>query len=209
MSALLVYAAVLGSLLAFYTGYSKKTKALDLNQVLDVVLVRGGLDATLVQLNKIVSLAGLTLLGALFLPGVDALAAPEELLSYTLWSLWLHAAYSVYKYYNGPNIPALSTWPRVVSEARSNSPKARVSAQKKLSIVLAGGAQLILLGWFTGHVGFEVASGTLAAALGLLHFVLMELDFKGNLPVRPWGHIATASSLAGVVIGALRTAGVL
>jgi len=60
LAALAVSAVNLGLYLAFYTAYSKATKALDSALLWDVLYVRKSLDFTLVELNKVISLTGLT-----------------------------------------------------------------------------------------------------------------------------------------------------
>jgi len=108
---MLVLALTVASFLSYiclYTAYSKANKTLEFGLLQDVFLLRKGLDHTLVELNKAISLAGLTLLCIAFLPGLEA--SRYELLWSAMLQLWVHSVYSTYKYYGDKNIPALSTW---------------------------------------------------------------------------------------------------
>mmetsp|Transcript_3987 Transcript_3987/g.11593 ORF Transcript_3987/g.11593 Transcript_3987/m.11593 type:complete len:117 (-) Transcript_3987:31-381(-) len=67
-----VFGSVLAAYVLLYTAYSKQSKKLSLRQLLDVILVRVSLDNTLVELNKAVSLAGLTCLAFAYCPYVSS-----------------------------------------------------------------------------------------------------------------------------------------
>jgi len=82
--------------LVFYTAYSKQTKRLDMSLLLDVLFFRRGLDHTLVELNKVISLVGLSM----FLIGFAAFAWWDRrkgiaLLAQATLLLWTHSLYSV------------------------------------------------------------------------------------------------------------------
>ena len=66
-------------------------------------------DKTLVEFNKAMSLAGLTVLLIAFCPGVGEVLQ-WELLWYCMVMQIVHAIYSSIKYYGSNNIPILSTW---------------------------------------------------------------------------------------------------
>jgi len=63
--------ASFASYVAFYTAYSKSSKTLEFALLLDVFAFRKGIDHTLVELNKALSLAGLTVLLLAFCPGLE------------------------------------------------------------------------------------------------------------------------------------------
>ena len=108
---MLVTALSLASFVSYillYTAYSKASKQLEFGLLLDVFLLRKGIDHTLVELNKALSLAGLTLLCVAFLPGFEA--SRYELLWSAMLQLWVHSVYSIYKFYGDKHIPVLSTW---------------------------------------------------------------------------------------------------
>ena len=68
VEAWLIVLTVLALNLVFYTAYVKKTKSHSLSQLLDVLLGRRGIGFTLVELNKVIGLAGLVTLGLSILP---------------------------------------------------------------------------------------------------------------------------------------------
>jgi hypothetical protein len=137
LNAILVTAAVLASYLAFYTAYSKANKTLELQLLIDVFTLAKGLDHTLVELNKAISLAGITTLSMAFLPGFEGFK--NDLLLSAMVTLWTHSIYSIWKFYGSNNIPALSEWPSIYSELKAEDSKARLQAIKKISVVLGCG----------------------------------------------------------------------
>mmetsp|Transcript_7386 Transcript_7386/g.10268 ORF Transcript_7386/g.10268 Transcript_7386/m.10268 type:complete len:195 (+) Transcript_7386:61-645(+) len=160
--------------LAFYTAYSKTNKQLELKQLLDVLLVRRGIDFTLVEYNKALSLAGLTNLALALL--IVPLRA--SLIWQSMLMLWTHSLYSAIKFYGSPHIPRVGEWlSNPVADFFSDEPKTKVSAMKKLSLVLGSASQILLA--FT-----SLPAATLAAATG--HFFTMEVDYKMKLQVRPY-----------------------
>eukprot|EP00122_Pirum_gemmata_P008769 Pgem_evm1s8090 len=79
MNGIILNAVILMLNLALYTAYSKSTKKVNAGSLLDVLLFRKGVDFTLVELNKIAALGGLTLLSiSYFVPLFNKLAGPFE-----------------------------------------------------------------------------------------------------------------------------------
>lgn len=128
MSALLTTASVSLSYLCLYTAYSKQSKALELGLLLDTLLVRRNLTHTLLELNKAISLAGLTVLALAFAPGFELQAAALRL--HALVLLVLHSALSFNKLYGSKLFPDI----KQLSKAGSD----RMLALKFGSIFLAG-----------------------------------------------------------------------
>merc|ERR1711988_406041 len=144
----------------------------------DVLLVTESLDHTLVQLNKVISLVGLTCVTMAFCPGLDSIR--WELLWHSMLLLWVHSAYSAWKYYGSNNIPLLSTWGNIGTELSSTEAKDKLMAVKKISIVLGSLGQLILSAGYMRYVaGALFCYG--AVGLGVAHFVSMEVDFRWKL----------------------------
>jgi hypothetical protein len=82
-----------------------------------------------VETNKVLSLAGLTLLALAFCPQLEAMS--WDLLWIAQLKLWTHSAYSAFKFYGTSNIPALSSWPGLSSELSSNSAKVEPKPRKR------------------------------------------------------------------------------
>lgn len=173
------------SYILFYTAYSKEKKTLDFSLLTVVFAVKKGWDHTFVELNKAISLAGMTVFGlALLLPDVSGLLLDAMIM------LSIHSVYSTFKYYGGKNIPLLSTWGNVFTELKSNSKKERAEGVKKVSVVLGSlGQSGLWIGYFeyVSPVAVVLAVGLL---LGVSHFYTMEIDFKGVLQVRPYAMVA-------------------
>ena len=162
--------------LFFYTAYDKSTKALNFSILVTLFTCDRGVEWTLVELNKLISLAGLTILLLSFLPilqisflrGVVDATHHHDMLVCAMVMLWIHSLYSIYKFY-GYN------WRRFSEEIKI----------KQFSIVLGTCGQLaISLGcWGTITAGMLIVSATL---FGLGHFFTMEIDYKYELQVRPF-----------------------
>ncbi|KAJ8599768.1 hypothetical protein CTAYLR_003416 [Chrysophaeum taylorii] len=172
--ALSVSAINLGLYLCFYTAYSKANKKLDFDLLTEVLTVRKSLNHTLVELNKAISLAGLTNLCLAMLFATMR----KSLLWHAMLLLWSHTAYSIYKFYGSDHIPRIETWTtNPWLDFRSDNSKAKVSALKKVAVVFG------LLGQFL--LAFSsLAATTLVAAVA--HFYTIELDYKLSLKVRPY-----------------------
>mmetsp|Transcript_6510 Transcript_6510/g.7966 ORF Transcript_6510/g.7966 Transcript_6510/m.7966 type:complete len:226 (+) Transcript_6510:48-725(+) len=181
----------------FYTSYSKQKKTIDLALLGDVFLCRVSMDHTLVELNKVFSLVGVSM----FILGMLALACWKQqtglrFLVQAVAFLWIHSLYSLVRFYGTSHIPRISTFPKMFSEMFKKA-KSKVVAAKKVSIILGSLAQMITIFWILeGKDGFYryfklplsfFGSGMLVATLGIGHFYLMEIDYKGRLAVRPFG----------------------
>lgn len=165
----------LGLYLALYTAYSKATKKLEFNLLWDVFLCRKGLDHTLVEMNKAVSLAGLTNLP------LAILLQSKTLFWHAMLILWTHSLYSAFKFYGSAHIPRVQTWnTNPISDFMSSDSKVKVSAQKKFALV-CGSIGQFLLGFTSLPVTTMLAS--------LAHFYVIELDYKLNLKVRPYAYL--------------------
>ncbi|KAJ1461602.1 hypothetical protein M885DRAFT_584622 [Pelagophyceae sp. CCMP2097] len=187
MLGFLVTLVNLGLYLVLYTGYSKAEKNLQSKMLLDVVLARKGLTFTLVEMNKAISLAGLTNIAlALLIKSMR-----RNLLIYALALLWAHSAYSTWKYYGDTHIPRVETWPNVVKELKSDEAKERLWGIKKISLVLGSAAQVLLALTAWPLLGFGLAVG---------HFYSMELDYKLKLGVRPYAYLPFVLGAAAIPV---------
>ena len=153
--------AVSLSYVIFYTGYDKANKSFAPINILDLILARRGIDWTLVEINKALSLSALTTMLISFLPSGVVGWSTENDQRTVLWismnMLWVHAVYSSYKFYGF-------------------SPKRLLSdkAIKRLSIALGSLGNLALVAGFFGAVSKEalILTGTV---LGISHFWTMVL----------------------------------
>jgi hypothetical protein len=125
MAALAVSVGSLASYLIFYTAYSKTNKTLELELLIKVLTMSEGLEHTLLEMNKAISLAGLTVLALAFCPGF--IGVRWELLWHAMVMLWTHSCYSAYQFYGAAHIPAISTFPAMLSDMGSSDAKQRVS----------------------------------------------------------------------------------
>lgn len=163
--------AVTLSYLALYTAYDKQESKLIPSNLLDLVLVRRGWDWTLVELNKAISLSGLTTTILAFLPELKE--QKRDLLFISIGLLWGHSAYSFYKFWQ-------------------LNPKKLLSDKliKRVSVVLGGLGQAALL---TSYFAKQEIDGALlflsTIGLSLAHFVTMEVDYKYRLQVRPYAYL--------------------
>lgn len=161
--------AVTFSYVALYTGFDKKTKSLAPSNVVDMILGRRGLDWSLVEANKALSLSGLTTMMLAFLPEYADIR--KDLLWISLLSLWTHGTYSFYKFYQ-------FDIRKIISD----------KAMKQLSLVLGAAGQVALTaGYFEQFSTAILAAST--TALGVAHFYTMEIDYKYVLQVRPYAYL--------------------
>lgn len=192
--------------LGLYTAYSKQTKTLVPGDLLDVLLVRKSVDHTLVQMNKVISLAGITTLAVSLAPGAEQVVTDtHELLQVSMGMLTVHSCYSTFKYYGSPNIPVLSSFPSMIGDFLSDDAKVVLSGKKKASILFGLAATAALDSTLLGYLDASqwVSVGALSASF--LHFYLMEQDFKGKLQVRPFGYLGFIAPIAalGLLLPAL------
>lgn len=137
--------------------------------LVDLFLCRRGLDWSLVEMNKAISLAGLTAFIIAFLPFFEKDSREMIFLSMNL--LWAHGIYSVYKFYS-------------FSFKRFQTEK----PIKKLSVALAVVGQLVLSGGYFGILAFQTLLYG-GIVLGMAHFWTMEVDYKYVLQVRPFAYL--------------------
>ncbi len=169
MSSYAITGLVTVSYFGLYTGYDKKTKKLKPSNLKDLVTLNRGLDWTLVECNKAISLSGLTVFLAAFMPPFEAQG--KELLFQGMSMLWAHTAYSLYKFY-GYSLKKLMKEKRV----------------KQISVALGTAGQLALSAGYWGYISKE-ALVLGSTVLGVSHFYTMEIDYKGVLQVRPSAYL--------------------
>jgi hypothetical protein len=157
------------SYLLLYTGYDKAEQAIVPSLWVDLFLVRKGWDWTLKELNKAISLSGLTCMLMAFLPEFEPIQ--RDLLWISMNKLWIHSLYSYYKFYD---LSLVKVW--------------KDKAIKTLSVVLGAAGQLALS---LGYWGQITPSSLLLSAttLGIGHFWTMEVDYKYKLQVRPYAYL--------------------
>lgn len=176
------------SFLLFYTMYDKMLGRLVPSNLIRILTLQDGLDKTLVELNKAVSLSGLSILCFSFFPFYTRYVQ-NELLWSAMVQLWIHFVYSAVKYYGTNNIPYITSF----FDLRTNRPK-------KVSIIVGLMAQLILsLGYFSYITSQMLAA--LGITLGMFHFYAMEIDYKFVLRVRPYAYIVFPLAALGLLYG--------
>eukprot|EP00591_Stephanopyxis_turris_P004615 CAMPEP_0195534968 /NCGR_PEP_ID=MMETSP0794_2-20130614/43401_1 /TAXON_ID=515487 /ORGANISM="Stephanopyxis turris, Strain CCMP 815" /LENGTH=183 /DNA_ID=CAMNT_0040667977 /DNA_START=171 /DNA_END=719 /DNA_ORIENTATION=- len=164
--------------LAFYTGYSKADKAYKPSMIWTVFTLKKGLNHTMVELNKEISLSGLGTLAVAFLPPCKEYR--KELLRNSIAMLSAHTVYSTWKYYGGKNIPSLSEWWATSTIGDLMDKKTIVRGVKRASLILGVISQGLLWGDFL-KVSPETKNSLIcgsAIVTGTAHFYLMELDYK-------------------------------
>jgi len=152
-----------------YTAYDKATKKLTIKNLTDLVTVNRGWDWTLVEINKAISLSGLTVMMMSFMP--QFVEQSKEMLFQSMSLLWAHSTYSFYKFYG-----------------LSPTNVAKDKMMKKVSVTLGSLGQLALSAGYWGYISWEALMGS-ATVLGVSHFYTMELDYKGRLQVRPYAYL--------------------
>ena len=133
MNPVLITTLTTASYLLGYTAFSKSEKKLKPSLLVDVLAVRKSLDHTLVELNKAISLSGLTVLTLAYCPGFDIHS--RDLVWHSMVLLWTHAVYSSFKFYGTNHIPHITTFPSAPVELLSDKAKTRAVAVKKFSVI--------------------------------------------------------------------------
>jgi hypothetical protein len=152
-----------------YTGYNKQEQRLSFQQMYDfVTMYNRGVAWTLVEANKLISLAGLTTMLLSFLPGFKKQS--RDLLWSSMLMLWTHSIYSFWKFYNFSPAKVIEDKPI-----------------KQVSVGLGTLGQVALCAgyWYLPMDIFAVTATT----LGISHFWTMEVDFKYKLQVRPYAYL--------------------
>jgi hypothetical protein len=167
------------SYLFFYTAYDKQTKQLSRDLLITVLTCGKSVDHTIVEANKLISLAGLTILLLAALLPSSAAALRHSLSWHGMIMVWVHTVYSLYKYYGTPNIPSIQMLQNTKWSECVGPNKERTVLLRVISFIAGSVAQLLL-------------SFTLSAfgvVMGVLHFWTMETDHKWKLQVRPWAYL--------------------
>lgn len=161
--------SIAASYFAFYTAYDKKTKKLVFSNLSDVVSGKRGLDYSLTEANKALSLSGLTTMLLAYLPECEEMR--KDLLWVSMVTLWGHSAYSFYKFYNLDIKKVLSD-----------------KLMKRISILLGSAATFSLAAGYVGEFSTAVMALS-TTVLGIAHFYTMEIDYKYVLQVRPFAYL--------------------
>eukprot|EP00946_MAST-07B_sp_MAST-7B-sp1_P004415 g4415.t1 len=161
----------------------EQIRRLSVDNLKDVLLLRRGVGHTLVELNKILALTGLSVIPVAYFSG-----NAQKHLKWALWSQVVHTLYSTYKYY-GDKVPYLSGFPAIISElSDTKSKKRRLVGVKRLSIIFGS----VALGLLSAQVFIRDYAVNLISivvlASALIHFISMEVDFKFVLQVRTTGN---------------------
>jgi hypothetical protein len=154
----------------FYSAYDKTEQTLVPSLLTDIFLFRKGVDWSLKEINKTISLSGITGMLVSFLPNLDKEKA-RELTFISMNLLWAHSVYSMYKFYDfNPS----KVW--------------NDKFMKKLSVFLGSLGQLALAAGYWGKIS-PSALLLSATTLSIGHFYTMEIDYKYQLQVRPFAYL--------------------
>lgn len=172
-------AVVILAYLLFYTAFDKTKGSLSMPLLLDVLLFKRGVDWTLVEINKVLGLAGITTMLLYFIPKFS----DHNMLFSSLLLLWSHSMYSMYKFYQ---------WDirKIINE----------KVVKRVALVF-GSIGLALLTFDSVYKITWLSMGLSSTFLGVAHFWGMEVDYKYRLQVRPFAYLPFV--LAPVVLYAL------
>lgn len=172
------------SYFVFYTGFSKDTKSLSWKNLSDFLLLGRGLDWTLVEFNKLISLAGLTTMLISFIPSFKRQS--RDLLWGSMMMLGVHSTYSMFKFYSFSPAKVLADKPI-----------------KKLSVALGNAGQVALSAGFFGYLSPPALAIT-ATTFGIAHFWTMEVDYKYKLQVRPYAYLPFVLAIPALLGGLSR-----
>lgn len=155
-----------------YTGFNKETKFLDLSLLYDFFTThKRGLSWTLAELNKLISLAGISTMLLAFIPGFERQSS--ELLWSSMWMLRAHTIYSFGKFYDFS-----------VKKVREDKP------MKQSAVALGVAAQASLTaGYILSLLSPPALYAAVMSALSLSHFTTMEMDYKYRLGIRPFAYL--------------------
>ena len=164
--------------------------------------LQAGLDKFLVEMNKAISLAGLTTLSIAFFPGISSELRSQLIIS-SLIQLQTHSIYSVYKYYGTLNIPPLTAWVGLsqiskILGIKTVHMKNEMSMWKQISIFTGAIAMSAIYAWVFEMTTVQVCCH-LSMVFGIIHFYTMEIDYKFILQVRPYAYLPFVT--AAVAIG--------
>jgi hypothetical protein len=191
---LFITGATVASFFTLYSMYSKSTGKLDPKQLKQIFGFEN-VTFSLKEINKVLALAGLTILGVSCAPK-DLLgdASGAVLREHATSLLVSHSLYSTYEFYD---LSATKLW---VNNKRR---LAIIAGQAALSMVametfpaLCGGKTTSEL---TGQTQTAILSVSLA--LGSAHFYFMEIKpgpYQGKLAIRPWGYVAAVGAAVGL-----------
>ncbi len=170
-----------------YTAYSKVSKRLQTSLLMDVLLLRKGLEHTAVEANKVVSLVAIMLLGVsqskTLCEYLSDGGAP--LVSHSLWLVLLHSVFSA-AYFGAQRTLAadINMLSGALNTLRNGPTRKRMDLLRAASIVLGVLSSFLLLAAY-GSLFLGWLFLAVAAWLAVAHFWSMEVDFKFQLQVRP------------------------
>lgn len=189
---------VIAAYLVLYTAYDKLKKTLIAENLFQVLFFTKGAQHSFDQLNKVISLAALTNLAFAVTPGFEYLVDNcGDLITTSTLLLGLHSMYSLYRYYGTNNIPVLSSFKTVQQDFEKK--KTYMDGIRKVSILFGVASTLIIELWLFDYLSINAVTILSALLLGLLHFYYMEVDFKMNLNVRPFGYLAFVAPTVAIV----------
>ena len=178
-----------GLFLALYTQFDKQTKTIKPQMLIDIITMKNGYRNFLVENNKVLALNGLTILGLAFLNFFSHIQ--HDLIMYGLLQIILHSGFSAYDFYGTPKMPSLEMW--------KSFKGGQAKHVKKFSIVAGVVAYQSLIAYYFKYLD-AYNTGVLTMFFGVVHFYLMEIDFRWVLGVRPYGFLPFFTSLAALLV---------
>lgn len=201
MNSAVAAALVVAFFVLTYTAYDKTLKRLDVQQLVNVLALRKGWHHSLGEVNKVLALAGLPLLVAKHVPFVPQALSDggSGLFDAGLSLLLVHSALSVVLF-----APRQQWWPalhRPLQEAAATAlgkatTKQRMEALRVLSVIVGHAALAVAVLVSVTILPWADALASTASALGVFHFLTMEVDFRGTLQVRPAAYVSLLPAVA-------------
>ena len=210
-------AVTAGTTIAFFTlysGYDKVTKDFSLmtTKLKDIFFLGSkSVSYSFDEINKVLGLAGLTLLGGSLIPlngrtqWLVEGSVQNEVLNHATFFIIAHGLYSSYRYFKRfyskqKAIPMV--FGVIAAQLLIRGNKDLLAAVPALEYASPAWDKLLPYG--TGSGVATLAGATAVVALATTHFYTMELNPDGKLLIRPFGLLALVSGVAATSILAFK-----
>ncbi len=203
LSAFIISFFVILAFFVFYSGYSKEKRAFDFSLLSKIISFQDPLFSSK-EINKLVALAGLTLLSFAFLPGpisrifpklsfLLVLRKPIGLIGFLLIFIHYYISFHGY-YYKGNLYNALFNNPKVIAFIAASISffifflMAITSTKKAVEILTYKRWKLLQ------------RTGYIALLLAVIHFVVIETKPDKGLDIRPFGYVALIIPILTIIL---------
>ena len=165
--------AVFTSYILFYTMYSKQEKKLVPQSLVQLFTMQRGLNTFLIEMNKAISLSGITCLMLAFIPYIIGSEVQQDMLMSAFVQIVVHVCFSIYWYYGTHYIPPLEYHFGLETKYKPNN----VTKYRLISVYSAAVADLAALVWLFDVLSWS-AMGFGCILFSIVHFFFMEIDHK-------------------------------